>query len=53
MPFVPVVVDGRLLPEMAAILRLVAEHDLILATGDFGRGHVANRECAIAHPDFA
>jgi hypothetical protein len=32
-PSVPVLVDGRPVPELAEVFRLVARHDLILATG--------------------
>jgi len=32
-PFVPISKDGRLLPEVLAVLDVIARHDLVLATG--------------------
>jgi hypothetical protein len=62
-PPVAVVDDqGRLLPEVGDVLRLVAEHDLVLATGHLGRAEIATvtkaavelgvRRVVITHPDF-
>jgi hypothetical protein len=54
--------DGRLLPETHDVLRLVAEHDLVLATGHLGRAEIMTvtraaldagvRHVVITHPDF-
>lgn len=41
-PVVPVIRDGRLLPELKEIFELVAEHDLVLETG-----HSSAEECLI------
>ena len=46
-PFVPVVVGGRPAPELEAIFALVAEHDLVLATG-----HSAPEEVLLLLPEM-
>ena len=46
-PFVSVVVDGRPAPELEAIFMLVAEHDLVLATG-----HSAPEEVLLLLPEM-
>ena len=46
-PSVPVVVDGRPAPELEAIFALVAEHDLVLATG-----HSAPEEVLLLLPEM-
>jgi hypothetical protein len=60
---VPAVADGgELLPETHAVLRVVAEHDLVLATGHLGRDEVfavvaaaleaGVRHVVVTHPDY-
>lgn len=54
--------DGRPLPDLLAVLRLVAAHDLVLATGHLGRDEifavvgaafdVGVRDVVITHPEF-
>jgi len=54
--------DGALLPETRVVLEVIAEHQLVLATGHLGRGEVfaivtAAREAGVedvvvTHPDF-
>ena len=54
--------DGRPLPELLAVLRLVAEHDLVLATGHLGRDEIlvaaeaafdaGVRDVVVTHPEF-
>ena len=54
--------EGRLLPAVHDVLRLVAEHDLVLATGHLGRTEILTvtraafqlgvRRVVITHPDF-
>jgi hypothetical protein len=62
-PVVPVVDDeGRPLPQTEDVLRLVAEHDLVLATGHLGRAEILAvtraavdlgvRRVVVTHPDF-
>ena len=46
-PFVSVVVDGRPAPELEEIFTLVAEHDLVLATG-----HSAPEEVLLLLPEM-
>jgi Family of unknown function (DUF6282) len=60
---VPAVTDGGdLLPETQAVLRVVAAHDLVLATGHLGRAEVfavvsaaldaGVRRVVVTHPDY-
>ena len=60
---VPAVTDGgELLPETRAVLRVVAAHDLVLATGHLGRDEVfavvaaameaGVRHVVVTHPDY-
>ena len=62
-PEVEVVDDeGRLLPQTHDVLRLVAEHGLVLATGHLGRAEILTvtraafelgvRHVVVTHPDF-
>ena len=54
--------EGRLLPETHDVLGLVAEHDLVLATGHLGRAEILTvtraalevgvRHVVVTHPDF-
>jgi hypothetical protein len=54
--------DGEVLPELRAVLRIVAAHDLVLATGHLGRDEIfaavdaardeGVREIVITHPDY-
>jgi hypothetical protein len=54
--------DGRPLPETLAVLRLIAQHNLVLATGHLGRAEIGAvtgaafdlgvRHVVITHPDF-
>jgi Family of unknown function (DUF6282) len=53
---------GELLPETRAVLRAVAQHDLVLATGHLGRGELLPvvaaalaegiRHVVVTHPDY-
>jgi hypothetical protein len=60
---VPAVSDGgELLPETRAVLRVAAEHDLVLATGHLGRDEILPvvaaaledgiRHVVVTHPDY-
>jgi Family of unknown function (DUF6282) len=60
---VPAVADGgRLLPETEAVLRVIAAHDMVLATGHLGRDEVLPvvaaaleagvRHVVVTHPDY-
>lgn len=62
-PEVPVVdADGRLLPQTHAVLRVIAEHGMVLATGHLGRGEITDvvaaafeagvRHVIVTHPEF-
>jgi hypothetical protein len=62
-PEVPVVDgDGRLLPETRAVLRVSAEHGMVLATGHLGRAEITTvvaaafeagvRHVVVTHPEF-
>lgn len=62
-PEVPVVDEaGRLLPETRAVLEVIAEHDLVLATGHLGRAEIGTvvaaafdagvRHVVVTHPEF-
>jgi hypothetical protein len=54
--------DGRLLPEVRAVLRVIARHDLVLATGHLGRdetfavvdgaAEAGIRHVVVTHPEF-
>ncbi len=54
--------DGHPLPELEAVLALVAEHDLVLATGHLGREEILTvapaalaagvRHVVVTHPEF-
>ncbi|MCS7246381.1 MAG: DUF6282 family protein [Thermomicrobium sp.] len=54
--------DGTVVPELRAVLRVIARHDLVLATGHLGRDeifavvHAARdegvRHIVVTHPDF-
>jgi hypothetical protein len=54
--------DGKPLPETRDVLRLVAEHDMVLATGHLGRAEILAvtraafelgvRHVVVTHPDF-
>jgi hypothetical protein len=60
---VPAVTDGgELLPETRAVLRVVAEHDMVLATGHLGRDEILPvvaaaleegiQHVVVTHPDY-
>jgi hypothetical protein len=60
---VPAVADGgELLPETRAVLRVVAEHEMVLATGHLGRDEILSvvaaaldegiRHVVVTHPDY-
>jgi hypothetical protein len=62
-PEVPVVDgDGQILPETRAVLQVIAEHDLVLATGHLGRDEIPAvvtaafgagvRHVLVTHPEF-
>ncbi|MCX7622434.1 MAG: DUF6282 family protein [Thermomicrobium sp.] len=54
--------DGDVVPELRAVLRIVARHDLVLATGHLGRDEIfavvraareeGVRHVVVTHPDF-
>jgi hypothetical protein len=61
-PVAVVDADGEPLPELLAVLELVARHDLVLATGHLGRGEIfavvaaarsaGVRQVVVTHPEF-